>query len=76
VKFSFKDWLLAQEDSPFDRMRLAAAKGLGPDIPDAEINSRSTAPPWQADCLAKRHGHKGHKCKVKVKKHHYDMPPA
>jgi hypothetical protein len=60
---SFKDWLLSQEDSAFGRTRRAAANGLGPDIPDASINSRSTAPPWMQAKLLKKH-----KKKVKLKK--------
>jgi hypothetical protein len=52
---SFKDWLLAQEDSPFGRTRRAAANGTGPDIPDASIHSRSTAAPWMVAKLAKKH---------------------
>jgi len=48
---NFRDWLNAQESSPFTRTRLAAALGLGPDIPDASINSRSTATPWMIEKL-------------------------
>lgn len=51
---SFKDWLLANEDSPFGRSRRAAANGTGPSIPDAAINSRSTAPAWMAASIKKR----------------------
>jgi hypothetical protein len=50
----FAKWLQIREDSPFDRTRRAAALGLGPSIPDAEINSRSTAVPWQRDRILKR----------------------
>ena len=57
---TFKDWLKANnltlpEDSAFGRARKAAAQGLGPDIPDAEIDSRNTAPPWQHDLFRKKH---------------------
>ena len=51
---SFKDWLVAQEDSAFGRARKAAALDLGPDIPDASINSRNTAPPWQQELFKKK----------------------
>lgn len=51
---SFKEWIDAREDSAFGRSRKAAAQGLGPSIPDAEINSRSTAPAWQKDAITKR----------------------
>ncbi len=39
---TFKEWILARETSAFERSRKAAAQGLGPDIPDASINSRNT----------------------------------
>lgn len=52
---TFKDWLIAKESSAFTRAREAAAKGLGPDIPDAAINSRNTAPPWQQEVFKKKH---------------------
>lgn len=49
IKFS--DWLVARESSSFTRLRDAAAKGLMPPIPDASINSRSTATPAQQKAL-------------------------
>ena len=51
---SFSEWLAVREDSAFGRARKAAAQGLGPTIPDAEINSRNTAPAWQKDAIVKR----------------------
>jgi len=45
IKFS--DWILAKESSSFTRLRNAAAQGLMPPIPDASINSRSTASPFE-----------------------------
>jgi len=59
IKFS--DWVLARESSSFTRLRNAAALGLMPPIPDASINSRSTATPFEQKSL------KG-KGKVKAKK--------
>lgn len=49
IKFS--DWLLAKESSSFTRLRHAAALGLMPPIPDASINSRSTASPFELKSL-------------------------
>jgi len=52
---TFNDWLLAKnEDSAFGRSRKQAALGLGPTIPDAEINSRNTATPAVKDAIVKR----------------------
>ena len=65
----FSEWLLKRESSAFTRTRLNAALGLGPSIPDAEINSRSTAPKWIKDRIKKRN-------KKKHKKHeaiHHDI---
>lgn len=59
----FKEWLVAREGSAFTRSREAAARGLGPDIPDASINSRNTAPPWQQEAFQKKR--KKHKAKKK-----------
>jgi hypothetical protein len=64
---SFKDWLVAQEDSAFGRARKAAALDLGPDIPDAAINSRNTAPPWQQELFEKKKKKKKGKDKDKDK---------
>lgn len=47
----FNDWLLTKESSPFTRLRRAAAFGLAPPIPDAAINSHSTAAPWELKAL-------------------------
>ena len=60
---NFKDWINAQESSPFTRARNQAALGLGPDIPLAGINSHDTARPWQVERLTKKH--KRHKRKKK-----------
>lgn len=49
IKFS--DWILARESSAFTRLRHAAALGLMPPIPDASINSRSTASPFEQKAL-------------------------
>jgi hypothetical protein len=49
--FKFSDWLVARESSSFTRLRNAAALGLMPPIPDASINSRSTATPFEAKSL-------------------------
>lgn len=49
---TFHDWL--KESTAFTRERNAAALGLGPSIPDAEINSHDTARPWQAKAIKKR----------------------
>jgi hypothetical protein len=50
---NFRDWLLAQEDSPFGRTRRAAALGTGPDIPLAGVHGRSTASGWIVSQLTK-----------------------
>jgi hypothetical protein len=47
----FSDWVLARESSAFTRLRHAAALGLMPPIPDASINSRSTATPFEQKAL-------------------------
>jgi hypothetical protein len=49
----FKDWILAQESSPFTRRRRAAALGLAPPIPAASVHSHSTAHPFEVEMLAK-----------------------
>lgn len=55
MKFkSFKEWMDVKETSAFTRARKAAAQGLGPSIPDASINSHSTAPAWEGDAIQKR----------------------
>lgn len=51
---TFHDWLKVKESTAFTRSRQAAATGLGPSIPDAEINSHSTATPWVAKAIKKR----------------------
>ena len=48
---SFKDWILAQESSPFTRRRRAAALGLAPPIPAASAHSHSTAHPFEVEML-------------------------
>jgi hypothetical protein len=52
IKFS--DWIVARESSSFTRLRHAAALGLMPPIPDASINSRSTATPFEQERLLKK----------------------
>lgn len=49
IKFS--DWIVARESSAFTRLRHAASLGLMPPIPDASINSRSTASPFEQKAL-------------------------
>jgi hypothetical protein len=61
---NFADWVLARESSAFTRMRNAAALGLMPPIPDASINSRSTATPFEQKALKG----KGLKKKKKTRK--------
>jgi hypothetical protein len=70
---TFLDWMKVKESTAFKRSRRAAAQGLGPSIPDAEINSHSTAAPWEKDAIVKRNK----KGKKKGKKHGKDskMPP-
>ncbi len=58
---SFGEWLQARESTAFTRARSQAAKGLGPDMPDAEINSHDTAPPWQQKLFKKKHKKGGKK---------------
>lgn len=62
IKFS--DWIVARESSSFTRLRHAAALGLMPPIPDASINSRSTATPFEQKALKGR-GSKRRKKKSK-----------
>jgi hypothetical protein len=50
---SFKDWILAQESSPFTRRRRAAALGLAPPIPAASVHSHGTAHPFEVEMLVK-----------------------
>lgn len=64
---SFKDWIAARESSAFTRSRRAAALGLGPDIPDAAIHSRSTAAPFEVEKLTDKKKDDC-KCKGKCKK--------
>jgi hypothetical protein len=51
---TFNNWLKVKESTAFTRSRNAAALGTGPSIPDAEINSHSTARPWQSKAIKKR----------------------
>lgn len=62
---SFNDWVAAQESSAFTRLRHDAALGLKPPIPDASINSHSSAPPWQVPKLKGKGKKKKHKHKKK-----------
>ncbi len=60
---TFAEFIKMKESTAFTRTRAAAALGTGPDIPDAEINSHDTAPPWQQELLKKKHhGKKKDKC--------------
>jgi hypothetical protein len=69
MKFmSFNDWVLSKESSAFTRSRQAAALGLGPDIPDASMNSRSTASPWMLEGKKKKKKKKKKKRSEKSKK--------
>lgn len=52
IKFS--DWIVARESSPFTRLRRASAFGLMPPIPDASVNSHSTATPFEQKKLLKK----------------------
>lgn len=63
----FSDWVLARESSAFTRLRQAAAFGLMPPIPDAAINSRSTASPFEQSAL-KGKGVKKRRSKKKSKR--------
>ena len=50
---SYKEWkALQKESSAFTRTRQAAALGLGPKIPAASVNSRSTGSPFQVCKIA------------------------
>lgn len=51
---TFHDWLKVKESTAFTRSRNAAALGIGPSIPDAEINSHDTARPWVSKAIQKR----------------------
>jgi hypothetical protein len=59
---TFTNWLKMKESSAFTRSRKAAADDTGPSIPDAAINSRSTATPDIAKAIKKRNKKK---CKPK-----------
>lgn len=50
----FSDWLKVKESTAFTRSRNQAALGLGPSIPDAEINSHDTAKPWVSKAIKDR----------------------
>lgn len=52
----FSNWLKKKnyESSAFTRRRHGAALGLYPSIPDAMINSRSTATPFERKSIMKR----------------------
>lgn len=51
---TFSDWMRIKESTAFTRERNQAALGLGPSIPDAEINSHDTAKPWVSKAIQKR----------------------
>ena len=64
----FRDWLNAQESSPFTRLRWNAALGLMPPIPLAGIHSHGTALTWQVDRLSgDDKKHKKHRKKKRKK---------
>ena len=63
---SFKDWILAQESSPFTRRRRAAALGLAPPIPAAALHSHGTAHPFEVEMIVK--ANKKSKKKINKKK--------
>jgi hypothetical protein len=59
---TFQDWLKVKESTAFTRTRNAAALGTGPSIPNAAINSHSTATPAVSKAIKKRNKKK---CKPK-----------
>lgn len=63
---TFKEFMAQRESSAFTRTRKQALLGLGPDIPDASLHSRSTAPPGLVDYAEKRKKGKKKKKKKKV----------
>jgi len=65
---SFKNWLAKKESSAFTRARRQYALGLGPDMPDAMLNSRSTCPPGYIDLIKDRKKKKKKKKRKKRKK--------
>lgn len=65
---TFSDWIIARESSSFTRLRNAAAHGLMPPIPDASINSRSTATPFEQKALKGKGLKKKKKRKAKKEK--------
>lgn len=68
MKFpKFSEWILTRESSSFTRLRRAAAFGLMPPIPDASINSRSTASPFELKSLEGKGSKKKSKKKRKKK---------
>ena len=66
----FRDWLNAQESSPFTRLRWNAALGLMPPIPAAGINAHSTALAWQIEKLVPEEEPHHKKKSTKKKTHH------
>jgi hypothetical protein len=63
----FFDWIVARESSAATRLRAAAARDQMPPIPDAAINSHSTASPFEQKSL-KGKGKKKAKKKLRKKK--------
>lgn len=51
---TFKEWMKIKESTAFTRARAQSAKGLGPDMPEAEENSHDTAPPWEREAFDKK----------------------
>ena len=56
---TFSDWVKIKESTAFMRARKQAALGLGPSIPDAEINSHDTPPAWVSNKIKKRNKKRG-----------------
>jgi hypothetical protein len=65
---SFKEFMKQQESSPFTRSRPQWLMGLGPDMPDAAIFSRSTADPREVEYHDKEVKKKKKKKKKRKKK--------
>jgi hypothetical protein len=65
MKFkTFQEFVKQHESSPWTRSRHAALMGLGPDIPEAGLNSRSTADPRVVEYSKKRKKKKKKKKKL------------
>jgi hypothetical protein len=51
MMISFKDWLMAQEDSAVGRSKTGWAFGTGVRMPPASLNSRATISPGLLDMI-------------------------